>query len=78
MTDWQPISTAPKDGTRFLAWHSSGEVTPLEVTGTSFEHTEAHPAYDVRAVALNMASHRGLGEFTHWMPLPEPPKPEAS
>jgi hypothetical protein len=54
---WQPIETAPKDGTEVLIW-------PREITGTAIyshgewvdpneEYAESHP--------------------THWMPMPAGP-----
>lgn len=68
---WQPIETAPKDGTRILAyqplgmWHSArpwrGE--RIEVV---YWHQPANP----KAEGLWVPSHRP----THWMPLPDPPR----
>jgi hypothetical protein len=61
MTQWQPIETAPKDGTEIIVWdaeyrhsyfarcNSKGEVYWDELYGP-------------------------LENATHWMPLPEPPK----
>ena len=72
MTDWQPIETAPKDGTNILAWPCSD--------GWGDEYFP----YVVQWVDAN-EYHEGMwreaaGEKydwfnpTHWMPLPEPPK----
>ena len=66
---WQPIETAPKDGTRVLAtwdytWCQSGP--HAEVCETN-ESGEWFYSYD------------GDGPQkppTHWMPLPAPPKPK--
>ena len=66
MSDWQPIETAPKDGTKIIAFdHHAGVVIVrwrmrwpetgcewIEATGEEYENYRP----------------------THWMPLPEPPK----
>lgn len=54
---WQPIDTAPKDGTEFLGWFPGSTVMIWwmgqgGVWGNDFWEGEAP---------------------THWMPLPEPP-----
>jgi hypothetical protein len=57
---WKPIETAPKDGTRFIAFIANGMVTGGQyVAGYAF-------------AADNLG--RGNTEPTHWMPLPKPPK----
>lgn len=69
---WQPIETAPKDGTRILLW---------------CVHQNAQYAKDARAEGWEAAvigewttHNRGgwvwhglAGKHTHWMPLPDPP-----
>ena len=72
---WQPIETAPKDGTEILLlipldWQSSTIIEPRIGKG--------------RYVATGWFTCEGwlnrLGQWvneetpTHWMPLPEPPK----
>lgn len=64
MTDkWQPIETAPKDGTRVLL-HSPDTHLYTPVLGTWVETKERWEEWG--------------GYYpcnpTHWMPLPEPPK----
>lgn len=62
-TEWQPIETAPKDGTHVLAYDGSNMTTvkwdrdywALIEQGYYAEDNEWWP--------------------THWMPLPKPPKP---
>ncbi len=66
MDAWQPIETAPKDGTQVLVW-SGQEFAVVEYyqdkDGTSFWEIGHTPgARCFAAIAL-----------THWMPLPEPP-----
>lgn len=68
--EWQPIETAPKDGSMILAWcvHPHAEVVP--------------DAEEYRcAVVTRWIDHNGggwtwygmSGRFTHWRPLPAPP-----
>jgi hypothetical protein len=68
--NWQPIDTAPKDGTSFLAFED----------GDVYQCCWGPEAWDQswRPLVLN---YHGCGccgggkiAFTHWMPLPEPPK----
>ena len=58
--EWQPISTAPKDNTVFLAWRKHA-THPLMV--------RYEPSYDW------FANYDGehVYDLTHWMPLPKPP-----
>ena len=73
MTGWQPIETAPKDGTVILAY--------LKVDGV----VQAHFVSPAEMLASDDDERRwfttdGQGltarNLTHWMPLPEPPKSE--
>jgi hypothetical protein len=58
VSDWQPISTAPKDGTWVLLYSQHDGIRI-----GNWDRIEW--ADDGDGVAL---------EPTHWMPLPEPPK----
>ena len=65
--EWQPIETAPKDGTRVLLFvppygPSTGHYKDRSNWGPSASNWYAHAALNKEA------------EPTHWMPLPEPPK----
>ena len=64
MTEWQPIETAPKDGTRVLAW----EYPYYTVVFWDDDEEEPYtPCWKI--------SYGGdIMDPTHWMPLPEPPK----
>lgn len=69
--NWQPIETAPKDGTKVLAWADN----PC--------WSEPAIAFWGRSNPLNMAewlgghcSIRHIDQPTHWMPLPPPPQVE--
>lgn len=70
---WQPIETAPKNGTKILVWTVHEDI----------ELSEWHEVPDVRFEPVGDGLFRqvvkaGFGgwnsnTFTHWMPLPKPP-----
>lgn len=64
MTEWQDIETAPKDGTRFLAFEKSRESQRYECWWENdFGNWEGWTDdWDSEP------------EPTHWMPLMDPPK----
>jgi hypothetical protein len=72
MADWQPIETAPKDGTRILLWDTD------EVVIAKWDDISMGGAEGWQITVVNMLS--GLKHYeaafnpTHWMPLPEPPR----
>lgn len=74
MSEWEPIESAPKDGTFILMYKSVGthyldnEYTPFYVCQWLENGTYGGPGW-----------FYGEGEFflrnpTHWMPLPAPPR----
>jgi len=78
MSEWQPIETAPKDGTWILV--CGGRTEDEEVTRT---HAVAQWTDDLNGrktkwhwqFAWYDGGYYGFYENpTHWMPLPEPPK----
>ena len=67
MMEWQPIETAPRDGTEFLAFWSNAYgkfkfIQPMMWLNNRFVVTWDHDD-DVKP--------------THWMPLPQPPEDTA-
>ncbi len=64
---WQPIDTAPKDGTPILGWDGRDLAV---VYWYAFEHPGG--AWFLSTVDLSGAD--GLSQPTHWQPLPEPPE----
>lgn len=64
--EWQPIETAPQDGTFVLVWNSHG------VNEVYFDEDEDCWCHDIDSGAI--FTLRG-SHPTEWMPLPPPPKP---
>jgi hypothetical protein len=68
--DWQPIETAPKDGRPILAYVSG----TLSFGGTYETMTTVKwmgDGWSLCAPGAHAISDEW--DFTHWMPLPEPP-----
>lgn len=70
---WQPIETAPKDGTKIIVLTVHGEIEISEwyvVTTAEYE-----PAGDglFRKVETVFSQGWNGNHPTHWMPLPAPP-----
>jgi hypothetical protein len=87
--EWQPIETAPRDGTEILLWPVSVELwndlapPPYEKTRPSIRVGRWDSGNDRVAARWSFyAAASESGEFscdgtaypTHWMPLPEPPQ----
>lgn len=60
--NWQPIESAPKDGTRLILWCEYGCVLGF-----------AHRTPKTRRLSWRLIFSTTIRP-THWMPLPEPPK----
>jgi hypothetical protein len=70
MSEWQPIETAPKDGTPFDAWVPDA-FGGRRMTGLSFN-------WRGKLRQHGLLTAKELPRWpTHWMPLPEPPSLEA-
>ncbi|WP_409013866.1 DUF551 domain-containing protein [Dyadobacter sp. CY356] len=65
MTEWQPIETAPKDGTRILICNNPKKNLCFKMHVASFNKLEN----EWIASAPQILKH-----VTHWMPLPLPPR----
>ena len=64
---WQPIETAPTDGTPFLAIMHDGK------QGVVAFYNES---YIVGSLDCSYCESYERDDFTHWMPLPEQPTME--
>ncbi len=84
MSEWKPIDTAPKDGTKVLIWNSVYDFCPIAwwgekdgddsiFYGWNFEggHSPCCSCED-DFIGWNEDIDEGFMP-THWMPLPEPP-----
>ena len=65
--EWQPIETAPKDGTKILIWGRGGARVVRWSLGPYNRKTRR---YDEDWADGGMFGF----EPTHWQPLPAPPK----
>jgi hypothetical protein len=75
---WQPISTAPKDGTaidvwQIVGWNGGGyRLTNAKWNDNAWRWFDPHYAGGGGYIGLD----NGVNVFvTHWMPLPAPPIP---
>lgn len=70
MSEWQPIETAPKDGSDILVWDD------FEISITFWGKTAHVPIYGW--IQVDFGDLYDLEPMepqpTHWMPLPEPPE----
>ncbi len=64
--EWQPIETAPIDGTSVLLCYKGGKVS-------CGEYSDANDFFP----AFWFTYGEGQCNPTHWMPLPPPPKDQA-
>ena len=65
-SQWQPIETAPKDGTSFLAFTAEGQCEVLW-DGFRWSQVPCYSTYDGCGSAVLLC------DPTHWMPLPPNP-----
>ena len=81
-TVWQPIETAPKDGTRIDVWLSKSRrrVTncywgrPSHTCGENEGYCDSCPDRDGWVDGEDFMNGYTDEEPTHWMPLPTPPQ----
>jgi hypothetical protein len=71
---WQPIETAPKDGTRVLVFWADGRKCPVDVSWY-WDHHDIEYGKVVRTYQRWMSNRYAANgpPPTHWMPLPKPP-----
>jgi hypothetical protein len=72
MSEWQPIGSAPRDGTRVMtALFRDGDYVHIGVAAWEFIETSDWDGMKV----YDWAEYAGtVEEPTHWLPYLEPPK----
>ena len=68
--EWQPIETAPRNGTRVMLWH------PRWVDGPDFGQFDKEPFDEPGCYACWYTPIDGSNfepQPTHWAPMPKPP-----
>ena len=76
MSEWQPIETAPKNGSTFIGWSKYWD-EPLTVAWSSrlgrfvsrWDGVEV-----IEAAGDSWADYKNPNPLSHWMPLPAPPQ----
>ena len=69
--NWQPIETAPKDGTQILVWDGNN----FNVSWYGYPSvSERYKAFIYGEAVGDYNCFSEVYEPTHWMPLPEPPQ----
>lgn len=83
MSDWQPIETAPTDGTWFVIINVDddpirpevGRYDPLMME--QFEEAEGGLYRKIKVVGYEWEGFNNMHRATHWWPLPAPPNLDA-
>lgn len=74
MSDWKPISEAPKDGTFILAYQPG--VAAPDIVVVSFDEYWSQDGWWMCCDGKNPELPLRGPEPTHWQPLPPPPAPD--
>jgi hypothetical protein len=72
MSEWQPIETAPKDGTKILLGYFPDPVYEGASVMRSWEVAFWHGIHR-KWCGRELLNSEGYFSPTHWMPLPEYP-----
>jgi hypothetical protein len=80
MTEWQPIETAPKDGTLVLLYGPCGWDTNVDEYDDKMVRVGSYEEFFDKYVWLSDTANPYQDRIlaTHWMPLPNPPKEQGT
>ena len=73
---WQPIETAPKDGTQLLTYWPGNE--PHEGVVCTGRWDDYDERWDFDAEGWSDEDYAEIPQPTHWMPMPLPPEDKLS
>ncbi len=71
---WQPIETAPKDGTSILAWGKSMEEPVVAYWEPNGDRVWGGKSAFVDGTVDMCEELCVVDDYTHWQPLPKPPE----
>ncbi len=74
--EWQPIETAPTDGTAILVCHDGGVWIAKHKAVYQSGYKPDNPWFCLMLNKDHIPSRKRKGYPTHWMPLPKPPVAE--
>jgi len=78
VSEWQPIDTAPKDGTVILVFLLNFWTISCRITTAAWSSTESLRATGDGEWLVDAPAHHPPLTPTHWMPLPPPPAERGS
>jgi hypothetical protein len=68
-SEWQPIETAPKDGTHVWLWNGY-----RRAIGWYKSYEDGSDGWHRQSIIGEGLGRRDIDPETHWMPLPDPPR----
>lgn len=71
MSEWQPIETAPLDGSILIGRGSYGQDDSDDMLAVAMRHQGGLWLRETAAAGFTIPC-----QPTHWMPMPAPPKPQ--
>lgn len=76
--EWQPIETAPQDGSNILGAHFFETEIEVAQRWIAEIHSYGHDCWTLSGFDGNISlGSKQYPSPTHWMPLPNPPPPSA-